>query len=55
MDELLHHCLRELAFDGDLGEYPLSCDDGAGKKIYIYIYTMVYDEEGSNPLHAFSP
>lgn len=19
MDELLHHCLRELAFDGDLG------------------------------------
>jgi hypothetical protein len=20
MDELVHHCLRELAFDGDLGE-----------------------------------
>ena len=24
MDELLHHCLRELSFDGDLGKrYPL--------------------------------
>jgi len=21
MDELVHHCLRELAFDGDLGEF----------------------------------
>jgi hypothetical protein len=21
MDELLHHCLRELSFDGDLGEF----------------------------------
>lgn len=28
MDELLHHCLRELSFDGDLGEclLPSSCD-----------------------------
>ncbi len=21
MDELVHHCLRELAFDGDLGQF----------------------------------
>ena len=21
MDELVHHCLRELAFDGDLGKF----------------------------------
>lgn len=24
MDEVVHHCLKELAFDGDLGEF-LSC------------------------------
>jgi hypothetical protein len=23
MDELVHHCLRELAFDGDLGKFRL--------------------------------
>jgi hypothetical protein len=31
MDELLHHCLRELSFDGDLGEsiiFRLSCERG---------------------------
>ena len=22
MDELVHHCIRELAFEGDLGEFP---------------------------------
>jgi hypothetical protein len=38
MDELLHHCLRELSFDGDLGEF---------RNMASYSW-----EEGSNPLRA---
>jgi hypothetical protein len=30
MDELVHHCLRELAFDGDLGESRLRDTNQAG-------------------------
>jgi hypothetical protein len=30
MDELVHHCLRELAFDGDLGESRLRDPSLAG-------------------------
>jgi hypothetical protein len=28
MDDLVHHCLRELSFDGDLGELSISSCDG---------------------------
>jgi len=30
MDELVHHCLRELAFDGDLGAFVYVMFWGAG-------------------------
>lgn len=38
MDELLHHCLRELSFDGDLGKY------------LYYHHVMVATCAGSNPI-----
>lgn len=38
MDELLRHCLRELAFDGDLG------------KFFRLFFFMSSPKQGSNPL-----
>ena len=35
MDELVHHCLRELAFDGDLG-------------MFIYVILEYGEQAGSN-------
>jgi hypothetical protein len=35
MDELVHHCLRELAFDGDLGKF-------------IYVIPEYGERAGSN-------
>ena len=41
MDELVHHCLRELAFDGDLGEF-------------VYVILILEDERaaGFEPAHG---
>jgi hypothetical protein len=37
MDDFVHHCLRELAFDGDLGEF-------------FYVILKYGERAGSNPL-----
>jgi hypothetical protein len=40
MDELVHHCLRELAFDGDLGKFVyVILEDGeqAGSNLLISV------------------
>jgi hypothetical protein len=39
MDELVHHCLRELAFDGDLGKF-------------VYVNPEDGERAGSNPPRA---
>ena len=52
MDELVHHCLRELSFDGDLGEFlngllPLDSASVVGCQDLI-----IATERGSNPVPA---
>ena len=37
MDDFVHHCLRELAFDGDLGEF-------------VYVILEYGEQAGSNLL-----
>ena len=41
MDELVHHCLRELAFDGDLGKF-------------VYVNPEDGEQAGSNLPRAWS-
>lgn len=45
MDELVHHCLRELSFDGDLGEFCLlgtSCSNPPSYTSFSHIYSYIY-------------
>ncbi|KAF8912964.1 hypothetical protein CPB84DRAFT_1670756 [Gymnopilus junonius] len=48
MDELLHHCLRELAFDGDLG-----CDVSRLKDFIVDFYRHSNASHIQNPDDAF--
>ncbi|KAF9015475.1 hypothetical protein BDQ17DRAFT_1386204 [Cyathus striatus] len=48
MDELLHHCLRELAFDGDLG-----CSVSRLKDFIIEFYSRSNTSLAQNPDDAF--
>ena len=52
MDELVHHCLRELSFDGDLGTWVL-CTDliTVFSVLGAYFWRTGHEEDRSNPDH----
>lgn len=53
MDELVHHCLRELSFDGDLGTLALLLIDLiiVFSILSAYLLSTHREEDRSNPHH----